>query len=284
MSEKKTADKKAYAAEYRKTHPKSKEDQREYMKKYIAESESVDCPVCAAAGYSGKFKTYNAYKHNTSKKHLEAEKILKAKGELAKREKEEAELLAKAQEEANKPKPPTPAPRKKKEETPKTTPTPAPRKKAEEKPKEKPESLKALEDYSSSEDEEPKKENKIKEFALKLQGKKIDSAEVAKFIQTHFESSANPARSSATKTVRLNKNASLWKKVSTELDGKTFKYLGDHFGEIVAKAYDKPNSQADFAQMLKMVIANFSKVPAKELERLTTLVRELKQKQVSSST
>ena len=271
--EKKTADKKAYAAEYRKNHPKSKEEQKSYMKKYIAESESVDCPVCAAAGYSGKMKTYNAYKHNTTKKHLEAEKILKAKGELAKREKEEAELLAKAQEEANKPKPPTPAPRKKKEE------------KAEEKPAEKKhESLKALEGYSSSEDEEPKKENELKEFSLKLQGKKIDSAEVAKFIQTHFESSANPARSSSTKTVRLNKNASLWKKVSTELNSKSFKYLGDNFGEIVAKAYDKPNSQADFAQMLKMVIANFTKVPAKELERLTTLVRQLKQKQVSEAT
>ena len=90
MSEKKTADKKAYAAEYRKAHPKTKEEQKEYMKGYIAKSESIDCPVCAAAGYVGKMKTYNAYKHNKTKKHLEAEAILKAKGELAKREKEEA--------------------------------------------------------------------------------------------------------------------------------------------------------------------------------------------------
>ena len=310
MSEKKTADKKAYAAEYRKTHPKSKEEQKEYMKGYIARSESIDCPVCAAAGYVGKMKTYNAYKHNNTKKHLEAEAILKAKGELAKREKEEAELLAKAQEEAKKPEQKAEKPKKKKNklvlvakkgDTPSTPakkevekPVPAPRKKnaaptasgiaKEEKPAEKAASLKALEDYSSSDDEEMPKAKGLKEFSLMLQGKKIDSAEVAKFILTHFESSKSPARSSATKTVRLNKNGSLWKKVSAELDGKTFKYLGQNFGEIVAKAYDKPNSQGEFAQMLKMVLANFSKVPAKELDRLTALIRELKQKQVSNST
>jgi hypothetical protein len=33
--ENKTADKKAYQAEYRKNHPKSKEEQNKYMKKYI---------------------------------------------------------------------------------------------------------------------------------------------------------------------------------------------------------------------------------------------------------
>lgn len=299
MSEKKTADKKAYAAEYRKTHPKTKEEQKEYMKGYIARSESIDCPVCAAAGYVGKMKTYNAYKHNNTKKHLEAEAILKAKGELAKREKEEAELLAKAQEEAKKPEQKEEKPKKKKnklvlvakkeekkeEEKPKEKPVPAPRKKKEEeKPAEKAASLKALEDYSSSDDEEMPKAKGLKEFSLMLQGKKIDSAEVAKFILTHFESSKSPARSTATKTVRLNKNGSLWKKVSAELDGKTFKHLGQNFGEIVAKAYDKPNSQGEFAQMLKMVIANFSKIPGKELDRLTALIRELKQKQVSQST
>jgi hypothetical protein len=299
MSEKKTADKKAYAAEYRKTHPKTKEEQKEYMKGYIARSESIDCPICAAAGYVGKMKTYNAYKHNNTKKHLEAEGILKAKGELAKREKEEAELLAKAQEEAKKPAQKEEKPKKKKNklvlvekkaETPTASgiakkPVPAPRKKKEEeKPTEKAASLKALEDYSSSDDEEMPKEKGLKEFSLMLQGKKIDSAEVAKFILTHFESSKSSARSTATKTVRLNKNGSLWKKVSAELDGKTFKYLGEHFGEIVAKAYDKPNSQGEFAQMLKMVITHFSKIPAKELDRLTALIRGLKQKQVSEST
>lgn len=304
MSEKKTADKKAYAAEYRKAHPKTKEEQKEYMKGYIARSESIDCPVCAAAGYVGKMKTYNAYKHNNTKKHLEAEAILKAKGELAKREKEEAERLAKAQEEAKKPEQKSEKPKKKKNklvlvekkevEKPKEKPTPAPRKKnaaptasgiaKEEKPAEKAASLKALEDYSSSDDEEMPKAKGLKGMTLMLQGKKIDSAEVAKFILTHFESSKSSARSTSTKTVRLNKNGSLWKKVSAELDGKTFKYLGEHFGEIVAKAYDKPNSQGEFAQMLKMVIANFSKVPAKELDRLTALIRELKQKQVSNST
>ena len=281
--ENKTADKKAYQAEYRKNHPKSKEEQNEYMKKYIASSVSVDCPVCG-----GKFKSYNKYKHDESKKHQEAEKILKAKNELKKREEEEAAAQAKALVEAEakrktikiKKSKLTPAkPAAKKEENIKMEikekPIPAPRKKKEE---EKPTALKALEEYESSSDEE---EEKIEDIKFKFQSKKIDSAEVAKYIEEHHQSSANPARSAETKTPRLNKNASLWRKVSKELDGKTWKQLGEDFGKIVSKAYDKPSSQADFIQMLKMVVIHFSAVPVPEQKRISMLARKLKSVHVS---
>lgn len=284
--ENKTADKKAYQAEYRRTHPKSKEDQNQYMKTYIAKAVSVDCPVCG-----GKFKTYNKYKHDQSAKHQAAEKVLKAKDELKKREEEEAAAQAKALAEAdakrNKPKPkPKIKIGKKKEENIKMEikekPVPAPRKKKEEeKPKEKAEALKALEEYaSSSEDEE--KEEKLEDKKFRFQSKTINSEEVAKYIQDHHESSAKPERSAESKTPRLNKNASLWRKVSKGLDGKTFKYLGDHFGKIVSTAYDKPSSQADFIQMLKMVVIHFSAVPVPEQKRISMLARKLKTSHVSN--
>jgi hypothetical protein len=290
--ENKTADKKAYAAEYRRTHPKNKEEQNAYMKTYIAQSVSVDCPVCG-----GKFKSYNKYHHDETKKHQEAEKIAKAKGELKKREEEEAAAQAKALAEADakrnkrKPsrtikiraKPMSPAENIKMEIKEKERPIPAPRKKKEEeKPKEKAEALKALEEYGSSSEEEGEKEEKIEDVKFRFQSKKIDSEAVAKYIEEHHESSINPARSADSKTVRLNKNASLWRKVSAGLDGKTFKYLGDHFGEIVSAAYDKPSSQADFIQMLKMVVIHFTPVPVPEQKRISMLARKLKSVHVSN--
>lgn len=271
--ENKTADKKAYQSQYRKDHPKSKEEQKEYMKKYIATAVSIDCPICKAAGYSGSYKSYNKYKHDASIKHQEAEKILKAKHELKKREEEEAAAQAKAlaESEAKRNKP-VPAPRKKKTEE---KPTPAPRKKKEEEPKEKAEALKALEEYGSSSEEEKEKE-KIEDIKFKLQSVKINSEAVTKYIEEHHINSANPARSAETKTPRLNKNLSLWRKVSKELDGKTFKDLGMKFGKIVVDAYDKPNSQADFAQMLKQVILHFTKVPKSVEEEMKQMIRDLK--------
>lgn len=314
--EKKTDDMKAYQKKYREEHPKNKEEQNDYMKKYIAEhSESIDCPVCG-----GKFKTYARYKHDRTKKHLTALIEIKDKEEREKLKKEEEELAKKAQEEAEtkaekeKPKKkknklvlvekkrdtpstpttsgivkkPIPAPRKKKEETPsapttsgivKEKPVPAPRK-----PKEKPAALKALEEYessSSSESEEEEEKSVLEKMQFKFQSKTINSEEVEKWLITHHESSANPARSAESKTPRLNKNKSLWNKVKAELNGKTWKYVGEHFGEIVKKAYDKPSSQADFIQMLKMVIFHFTKVPVPEQKRISLLARALKEAHVS---
>ena len=116
---------------------------------------------------------------------------------------------------------------------------------------------------------------------FKFQSKTINSEEVEKWLITHHESSVNPARSAESKTPRLNKNKSLWNKVKAELDGKTWKYVGEHFGKIVKKAYDKPSSQADFIQMLKMVIFHFTKVPVPEQKRISLLARALKEAHVS---
>jgi hypothetical protein len=287
--ENKTADKKAYQAQYRKDHPKSKEDQKDYMRTYIAKSVSVDCPVCG-----GKFKTYNKYKHDQSAKHQAAEKVLKAKDELKKREEEEAAAQAKALAEADKkrskPKPKIKIAKKEepKKEEPKVEEKPKPKrkirigKKKEEnikmeiKEKPKAASLKELEEYASSSEDEEKEEEKLEDTVFYFQAKEIDSEEVAKYIQEHHESSANPARSADSKTPRLNKNASLWRKVSKELDGKKWSYLGEHFAEIVSKAYDKPSSQADLVQMLKMVVIHFTKVPIGEQKAISMLARKLK--------
>jgi hypothetical protein len=289
--ENKTADKKAYQAEYRRTHPKSKEDQKDYMRTYIAKSVSVDCPVCG-----GKFKTYNKYKHDQSAKHQAAEKVLKAKDELKKREEEEAAAQAKALAEAdkkrNKPKPKIKIAKKEpKVEEKKEEEKPKPKRKIKiakkkeenikmeikEKPKEK-----ALEEYASSSEDEEKEEEKLEDKKFRLQGVTINSEEVAKYIQEHHESSAKPERSADSKTPRLNKNASLWRKVSKELDGKKFSYLGEHFGEIVSKAYDKPSSQADFIQMLKMVVFHFTKVPVPIQKEISMLARKLKSAHISN--
>ncbi len=287
--ENKTADMKKYQQKYREEHPKSKESQSEYMKKYIAEAPSVDCPVCG-----GSFKTYAKYKHDKSKKHLLALIAIKDKEEKEKKQKEEEEAQKKAEEEANKKKhtvvtKKTLTKKKKKlvleeeeeeKPKPKEKPTPAPRK-----PKAKPEALKALEEYSSSSSSSSDEEEMdLSDTKVSLQSATIKSDEVIKYIQEHFEGSANPNRSSATKTPRLNKNLSLWKKVSKELDGKTFRYLGEHLGEIIKKSYDKPSSQADFAQMLKMVIVHFTKVPEPVLKKLTELVRSLKTAHVDKQT
>jgi len=297
--ENKTADKKAYQAQYRKDHPKSKEDQKDYMRTYIAKSVSVDCPVCG-----GKFKTYNKYKHDQSAKHQAAEKVLKAKDELKKREEEEAAAQAKALAEADK-KRNKPVRKLKikiakkeepKKEEPKVAEKPKPKRKIKiakkkeenikmeikEKPKEKAASLKALEEYASSSEDEEKEEEKLEDTVFYFQPKEIDSEEVAKYIQEHHESSAKPERSADSKTPRLNKNASLWRKVSKELDGKKFSYLGEHFGEIVSKAYDKPSSQADFIQMLKMVVIHFTKVPIGEQKAISALARKLKSAHISN--
>jgi hypothetical protein len=306
--ENKTADKKAYQAQYRKDHPKSKEDQKKYMKKYISEAVSVECPVCKAAGFSGSFMSYNKYKHDATQKHKEAENILKAKHELKKREEEEEAAQKAALEKASaKPKRKIKIGKKKVEEKkeepkkeepkveekPKSKPKPKikiSKKKEEEnikmeikeKPKEKHASLKDLEEYASSSDEEKEEEEKLEDTVFCFQPKEIDSKAVAEFIQEHHEKSANPARSADSKTVRLNKNASLWRKVAKELDGKKFSYLGGHFGEIVTKAYDKPSSQADFVQMLKMVVMHFTKVPAGEEKALNMLARKLKTTHVAN--
>lgn len=266
-----------------------KEYQKEYMRNYIANSESITCPVCG-----GAFHTYSKYKHDRTKKHLQALLDIKDKEEKAELKKKEEEAQQKALAEADAKRTKTTktikikkkksvVEEKKEEPKPKERPTPAPRKKKEEA---KPESLKMLEEYGSSSEEEAEKEptkTELRDVSFLLQAKKINSEEVAEYIKAQFEASANPDRATATKTVRLNKNASLWRKVSKELDGKTFKELGQNFGKIVAAAYDKPSSQGDFAQMLKQVILHFTKVPKPVEEKMKELIRGLKQKQVESS-
>ena len=154
----------------------------------------------------------------------------------------------------------------------------------EPKPEAKPESLKALEEYGSSDEdeEEEKPKSSLSDFKVALKAKKINAEEVAEYIKTHFEASVNPDRAKASKTPRLNKNASLWRKVSGELDGMSFKHLGLNFGKIVAGAYDKPSSQADLAQMLKQVILHFTKVRKPVEEELKGLIRDLKQEHITS--
>ena len=294
--ENKTADKKAYQAKYKKENPVNKEDQKEYMRSYIAKAVSVECPVCKAAGFSGSFMTYNKYKHDATKKHQEAEKILRAKHELKKREEEEEAAQKKALAEAEKkPAKITRLKIKKKKVEPKKeenikmevkerveTPRAPQKKKEEEKPKEKHASLKALEEYESSSEEEEEKEEKLENIKFKFQSKTIDSEAVAKYIEEHHQSSVKPDRAADTKTKRLNKNASLWRKVSKELDGKKWSYLGENFGEIVSKAYDKPSSQADFVQMLKQVVVHFTHVFVSEQKRISMLARKLKTSHVSN--
>jgi len=209
---------------------------------------------------------------------------------------------------------PTPAPRKKKEEE-KKTPTPAPRKKKEESPApaakpvkkkkkliiqgkaevhKKSEALSALSKYDSDaessssseseEEEEEKEEDKLKKVTFKFQSKTIDSSEVAEYIKKHFEESANPNRPADTKTKRLNKDASLWKKVSAELNGKTWRYVGENFGAIVRQAYEKPTSQADLISLLKRMVMHFSKVPKTVEKQINELARKLKESHTKSTT
>jgi hypothetical protein len=57
------------------------------------------------------------------------------------------------------------------------------------KEEEKHESLKALEDYSSSSEEEEEEEKTLEKETFRLQGKRIDSEEVAEYIKKQFEES-----------------------------------------------------------------------------------------------
>ena len=269
-----------YQREYRKAHPKDPQAANEYMKSYIANSERITCEIC-----DGHYKTYAKYKHLKTQKHVKAlEELTKAEREKAIADEAEKQKQALADAEAKRQATPTPAPRKKKE-----TPVPAPRKQKEtpEQPRSPPprkmptksEALKMLEEYGSSDEDEPEKV-KLSEYTVRLQTKKINSDEVQAFIDTHFESSANPEKATS-KTPRRNKNSSLWKKVSHELDGRTWKYAGENLGKIAARLYDKPSVQADFVQMMKMVILHFSKVPKPVEESLKALIRQLKSDHVS---
>jgi hypothetical protein len=151
-------------------------------------------------------------------------------------------------------------------------------------------SLELLKDYESSsddegeeetEDEDEKPQMDLKKTKFKFANKQIDAEAVAQFLREHHEESVNPARPSNSKTPRLNKNASLWRKVMKELDLKTWKYLGDNFGEIVSKAYDKPSSQADLIQMLKQVVIHFTKVSVPIQKEISYLARHLKEEHIS---
>jgi len=92
---KKTENMKAYQEEYRKTHKKDPVKNLKYMKKYIADAETVDCPVCG-----GHFKTYSKYKHDRTTKHIKALVAIKDKEEKAelKRKEEEAQEKALAEQ------------------------------------------------------------------------------------------------------------------------------------------------------------------------------------------
>ena len=268
-----------YQKKWRASHPRDKAEVNEYMKNYIANSESITCEICG-----GKYKTYSKYKHVKSQKHIAALDEL-SKAEKAKAEAEEArkQLEALAEAEAKRTAKPTPAPRKRKTPEPepvKDKPVPAPRKKAE---PTKAEALKMLEEYGSTDDEAEKPDDKPKlaDLSVKLQGKTINADEVLTFIDKHFEESANPDRASSSKTPRRNKNSSLWKKVANELDGRKWSYLGENLGAIVARTYDKPSVQADFLQMLKMVVLHFTKTPKAVEETMKQAIFHLKQAHVS---
>jgi hypothetical protein len=275
-----------YQKEYRKTHPKDPAAANEYMKQYIANSQSVTCETCG-----GHYKTYAKYKHIKTQKHLKAlDELSKTERAKAIAAEEETQKKALAEAEAKRQEKPIPAPRKKKE-----TPVPAPRKKKEtpepttpptpptpppRKQPTKAEALRMLEEYGSTDEDEPEKKINLSDYTVKLQSKKINSDEVQAYIDKHFESSANPEKSSS-KTPRRNKNSSLWKKVSNELDGRPWKYVGENLGKITARLYDKPSVQADFLQMMKTVILHFSKVPKAAEENMKALIRQLKSDHVS---
>ena len=203
------------------------------------------------------------------------------KAEAARAEAEEAkkqrEALAEA--EAKRTAKPTPAPRKRKTPEPEPVkPVPAPRKKPA---PTKPESLKMLEEYGSSDEETHTEKAKLADLSVRLQGKTINASEVEAFIDKHFAESADPNRASSSKTPRRNKNSSLWRKVANELEGRKWSYLGENLGAIVARTYDKPSVQADFLQMLKMVILHFTKTPKAVEETMKQAIFHLKQAHVS---
>ena len=64
---------KAYKQAHRKEHA-------EYMKKYVAKSTSIACPC------GGRYKSYCAYRHNMTDKHLAFLQMMRLQAELAKKE------------------------------------------------------------------------------------------------------------------------------------------------------------------------------------------------------
>lgn len=256
MSDKKTTDLKKYQAEYAKANPR---DNSEYMKEYIKKAEDVECPVCKAAGTEGHYKSYAKYRHDATKKHKTAVLLLEAKNELAKREAADLEKRGRS------PSPVQPKAPKKRGRPPKA--------KEPEKPKE-PESSSSSESESESEEEE---EKIVAGQTYEFKKKKIQPEAVVAFLEKHFAESANPDRAADTKTKRQNKNLSLWRKVAPEVVGRSWRFVGRNFGAIVSWAYDKPSSQADFIQMLKLVITHFTKVPVETQKEISALARKLKE-------
>ena len=203
-SEKPKLSKSEYQKAWRATHPRDKTAVNDYMKEYIKNSESIDCQICG-----GRYKTYSKYKHVKSQKHLTAVEVqAKAEQARAEAEAEAARKLEEAKPKSKKRKTPTPEPMPEP-----VKPTPAPRKKPE---PTKPESLKVLEEYGSSDEETHTEKAKLADLSVKLQGKTINADEVLTFIDKHFEESVDSNRSSSSKTPRRNKNSSLWKKVANE--------------------------------------------------------------------
>ena len=112
------------------------------------------------------------------------------------------------------------------------------------------------------------------EVQIKLPTKKINIHDIMPFLEEHFEKSVNPARHSANRTVRTNKNASLYRKLEPRINGRTWEYLGKNVGQIISELYDKPSSQADLAQLIKLIVLQFN--PTVPEEPFSILVRKLK--------
>tara|TARA_R110000868_G_scaffold498_4_gene3733 strand:+ start:668 stop:1453 length:786 start_codon:yes stop_codon:yes gene_type:complete len=254
MSDKKTADLKKYQAEYAKAHPR---DNKEYMANYIKKAEDIECPICKEAGTPGRYKSYAKYRHDSTQKHKTAALLVEAKEALAKKEVEALEKRGKP------PSTPQAAPKKRGR----------PPKAKEEKPKSPQESESSSESESETEEEEKIVSGQTYEFKKK----RIQPEAVVAFLEKHFAESANPDRAADTKTKRQNKNLSLWRKVAPEVVGRTWRFVGRNFGRIVSWAYDKPSSQADFIQMLKLVITHFTKVPVETQKEISLLARKLKE-------
>ena len=119
---------------------------------------------------------------------------------------------------------------------------------------------------------------------FKLPAEAIDPAKVVEFLAEHFKTSANPNRPAESKTPRTNKNATLWKKVAKMVEGKTWKYVGEHLTELVNKAYDKPTSRADTVAMLKLVIQHFTPLSEADKMRLNDMNRALKKQHIAKQT
>jgi hypothetical protein len=256
---KKTADLKAYQKAYRAAHPKKKEETNQYMKGYIKKAEDIECKVC-----DGHYKSYSAYKHNATQKHLKAL--------IAIKEKEEAEAAK-----------PT-------GETPVTPPTK--RRGGAKPPKKAPKKngLELLKEYESDSEEElssssgEEASEEEMDDTFELVNEPIDPAKVVEFLAEHFKTSVNPNRPAETKTPRTNKNATLWKKVAKMVEGKTWQYVGKHITELVNTAYDKPTSRADTVVMLKLVINHFSPLSEADKVRFNEMNRALKKQHIAKQT